>query len=192
MRNPNGELAPGKPFGDHGSPEWAEMNIYQNTFVMASYPRRWGQYTLNATSKERPRRVFNNIFVHLGGMPRPSLPPVEHSVQIDGNLYWEASGKERGALLGAFRSSTRFEESKRSYEPGWEAKSPVANPKFVRFSTEPSLNNGYRLSEGSPAVKAGVVLPENLPDPLRPKDGAPDIGALPLGSNPLQVGRLAR
>jgi hypothetical protein len=50
--------------------------------------------------------------------------------------------------------------------------------------------NDYRLQSGSAAVDAGVELPANLPDPVRGQDkGKPDIGALPLGAEPLQAGR---
>jgi hypothetical protein len=38
------------------------------------------------------------------------------------------------------------------------------------------------LTDGSPAVDAGVVVPD-LIDPVE-DPGAPDIGALPLGSSP--------
>ena len=49
-----------------------------------------------------------------------------------------------------------------------------------------------RLRPDSPAVDAGLELPAGWPDPLRKLDkGKPDLGALPLGADPLRVGPTA-
>jgi hypothetical protein len=49
--------------------------------------------------------------------------------------------------------------------------------------------NDYRLRQGSPAIGAGVTLPQDYRDPLRAPDGRrPDIGAIPAGSEQLRVG----
>jgi hypothetical protein len=38
-------------------------------------------------------------------------------------------------------------------------------------------------------VGRGVELPKDWPDPLRPKEGKPDIGALPAGGEAFEAGR---
>jgi len=69
----------------------------------------------------------------------------------------------------------------------------MADPKFLSFHAGEDAKNDYRLTDDSPAVKQGIVLPDDLEDPLRPQDGArPDIGAIPLGGEPLRVGIDAR
>ena len=46
-----------------------------------------------------------------------------------------------------------------------------------------------RLSEGSPAVDAGLPIPARRPDPLREADaGKPDVGAVPFGAAVWGVG----
>ncbi len=52
---------------------------------------------------------------------------------------------------------------------------------------------GWRLSGNSSALKAGVALPADWPDPQRGQNQpAPDAGALPAGSGNLAVGRFGR
>ena len=70
---------------------------------------------------------------------------------------------------------------------------PAADPLLVPAKQAPSTPRDYHLQMGSPAVNAGVTLPDDWPDPLRPMDrGKPDIGALPLEVEAFQVGRTAR
>ena len=69
------------------------------------------------------------------------------------------------------------------YAAGSSSHSLVADPRFKGAKD-------YRLQDGSPAVDAGVRIPEDWPDPLRRRDkGKPDLGALPLGVEPFAVGR---
>ncbi len=50
-----------------------------------------------------------------------------------------------------------------------------------------------RLKPGSPARESGVAIPPDWPDPLRAADRAqPDIGAIPVGTEPWRVGVRAR
>ena len=107
--------------------------------------------------------------------------------QADANLLWGV--KDRPAQLddffAKFRKSPQFEASKKQYPPGWGANDRVADPLFVSLD-----DNDLRLQRGSPAIDAGVPIPVEWPDSLRDIDtGKPDLGAFPLGAEPLQVGR---
>jgi hypothetical protein len=173
----------GKVIGDHGSPPWSAMNIYHNTFIAAEGSRQADMVTLGASKPERPRRVFNNIFLHLERMPAfIGAVPANDAIE-DGNLYWSPGADKVAAnYFNKYRASQQFTESKKSYPPGSSTHSLVADPKL--------RESDPRLQEGSPAVDAGVVLDEKWPDPLRKQDrGKPDIGALPAGADRLTVGR---
>jgi hypothetical protein len=62
----------------------------------------------------------------------------------------------------------------------------AGDPNFVK-------TGDFRLRSGSPAVDAGVPIPNDWPDPLRSREkGKPDAGAIPLGGEPLKVGRHGR
>lgn len=62
----------------------------------------------------------------------------------------------------------------------------AADPEFAKPAD-------FRLPAGSPAIDAGVPLPDNWPDPLADQArSAPDAGALPHGAAPLKVGRHGR
>jgi hypothetical protein len=136
--------------------------------------------------------VFNNLFIYLNTYPYPPADKMPlHDIQIDGNLHWSPSADAiipKGFLEKA-RSNKVSEYTKAKYPPGWEANSFIADPKFAAFSAAPDATNDYHLLPNSPAIGKGIVLPAELEDSLRPKDGAaPDIGALPRGSGPLRVG----
>lgn len=184
-----------------------KLFIYQNTFItkvnprtsrtlLADILRSYAQATLSFTRKDAPRRVHNNLYVYLEGMIPPaaeSLPPLDEDVRIDGNLHWDTTNPQQSAKkMAAFRKSEFFRQSRKKYPPGWEARSRLGDPKFVKFSSDPWASNDYRIRRGSAATGAGIVLPKDLEDPLRPADGKrPDAGALPLGSEPMRVGREA-
>ena len=169
--------------GDHGSPPYSSMFIYHNTFVMADHARSADMSLLGATSAERPRRLFNNILLHLDKLPPLSAIDAQHDAQAEGNLYWQPglTPEEAAALLKPRRvpATAKIETVFRA-----------ADPKFARALADPLTQNDYRLQPGSAAVDAGFEVPAELPDPLRGQDnGKPDIGALPLGAEPLQAGR---
>ena len=77
----------GKVAGDHGSPPWSSMNTYHNTFIMAASSRSADMYMVQGAVEGRPRKVFNNAFVHFNRMP-PLLQRDTPHLQCNGNLYW--------------------------------------------------------------------------------------------------------
>ena len=161
------------------------MNIYHNTFVMAEGSRQADMATFASSGAKYPRRVFNNVYLHLTRLPAYTGPDPAGDAIEDGNLFWAPGieAKAAGALFQRFRASEKFAQSKKIHPPGSSTNSLVADPKFRGAGD-------YRLQEGSPAVDAGVALPEDWPDPLRKEDrGKPDVGALPLGVEPFRVGR---
>jgi hypothetical protein len=176
-------LATGVVAGDHGSPPWSAMNIYQNTFVMAERARSAEMALLSVTSAERPRRFFNNILLHLDKLTPLSSVNEQHDAQADGNLYWQP-----GLTLEA--ASALLKPRKGAASGKMETHFVAADPKFGKASAEAAAPNDYRLQPGSAAIDAGVELPAAFPDPVRAQDkGDPDIGALPFGAEAMQVGR---
>jgi hypothetical protein len=177
----------GKLMGDHGSPPWPTTMIYHNTFILRGPLIGIGGHA----HPERPRFIFNNILFHYDRVPEPQVPPPDQG-KADGDLYWQpgADPEKGAALLSQYRASKEFQKSKEVYPPGFASRSIVADPRFIQPVMESSEPTDYRLQEGSPAVDAGADVPADWPDPLRGSDpGRPDIGALPLGAEPLKVGR---
>lgn len=189
-------LNPGKVMGDHGSPPWPAINIYHNTFVMAGRARRPTMGVFSGTGAGKPRRVFNNVFLHFEPLPAYFPPDAEHGLIADGNFYWsKADNAFRGndgaaAFFERFRKSPGFKLSRQSHAAGSTTHSLAADPMFIRPEADSSKDNDYGLSPGSPAVNAGVGIPTIWPDPLRDADsGRPDVGAVPLGGEFVHVGR---
>jgi hypothetical protein len=185
-------LSGGKVMGDHGSPPWPSMMIYHNTFLQSAPARDATMGTLGAGHSERPRRAFNNIFLHLAGIPPQGAADAERNVHADGNLFWQPGLEAKRAALffAAYRASPAFANSKRVYAAGFDANSLVADPRFVKGDADSAEPNDYRLQAGSPAIDAGVAIAPDWPDPLREFDkGKPDIGALPLGVERFLPGR---
>jgi len=150
------------------------------------------------TLPNQPRQVFNNLYAYFDSMakgyPRFAPSQKEMDLEVDGNLYWSVSAGQTPPTdyFKKARTHPLSEKNRKGCPAGWEAHSIAADPKFVNpvsVSRRPDGDNDYRLAKDSPAVKAGVVLPAELWDPLRPKDGSrPDIGAIPCGAEPLRVG----
>jgi hypothetical protein len=193
---PGGTVTPyyGKLTGDHGSPPWPTMFSYHNT-IIAREPSRYADMGCSqGATTDRPRRVFNNIFIHADKLP-PFALPTTGDVHSDGNLFWNPNlaVNAEADYFKVFRASKAFVDSQRVYAPGFDAQSLAANPKFVQGELAPLSVNVYRLQPDSPAINAGLALPGDWPDPVRSLDqGKPDIGALPLGFEPFRVGRTAR
>jgi hypothetical protein len=141
------------------------------------------------------RRVFNNLHVYFGSKDYPIAFGTkfnEANLAFDGNLHWnaepDAKMPDAETYFKTSRTNPLSEANKKYYPDGWDAHSIVGDPKFLAFQTG-KANVDLRLQPDSPAQGAGVLLPADWPDPLRPKDNVrPDIGALPVGGEPLQVG----
>jgi hypothetical protein len=169
------------------------MFFYQNTLISPASPDAFAHRLLTATAQETTRRVFNNVFVYLNryGWLR-QYKGVGNDVLADGNLHWcvDPSVDLPDGFLDKVRNSKFSQANKEQYPPGWASKSIVADPRLVKFDRDGKAACDYRLREDSPAIGAGIVLPDALEDPLRPKHAAqPDIGALPRGAEILMTGR---
>ena len=180
----------GKVIGDHGSPPWSAMNIYHNTFIAQEASRDVAMATLGGSKAGNPRRVFNNIYLHLDRLPAYVPPSAMSNAVEDGNLYWalRADAKSAAAPFARYRASPEFAESKKLYPAGSSSNSLAAPPRFMTMDPV-----DFRLTKASPAIDAGVPIPETWPDPLRDRDkGKPDIGALPLDGEKPQYGRTVK
>lgn len=186
-------ISHGHVIGDHGSPPWNSMNIYHNTIVAASPARSADMALFQAVREGYRRRVFNNLLVHLARLPAFPVLPTDADVAGDGNLYYCPSAQASvDQVFGRFRKSPSYEASRARYAPGVESSAVVADPQLAKLPSAPGEAGNYELRPGSPAVDAGVPLPEDWPDPLADTDqGKPDIGALPLGATMLKAGRAA-
>jgi hypothetical protein len=190
-KSPRPSSRTGKLTGDHGSPPWSSMFTYHNTFVIASQGYTADMWMARGAVKERPRKVFNNIFVHTQQLPAVNLLD-SPDLQVDGNVYWHPGtpAKQTASFFAKYRASPAYEKSKKVYPPGFDTNSLIADPQLMKVGGDLMTMNDYRLKPGSPAVNAGVELPADWPDPLRKLDqGKADIGAYPLGSETWKVGR---
>jgi hypothetical protein len=185
----------GKLMGDHGSPPWPAMNIYHNTVVTLEPQRQAAMGTLTATKSGNERRSFNNIFHHLARLPGFGVVNALENCAGDANLYGSSLPELPDAekFFGKFRGSEAFRESREIYPPGTSSNSLVGDPQFTECSSDSKVPLRAELTSKSPAINAGVVLPEGWPDPLHEQDkGKPDLGALPLGVKTFSAGRSAR
>ena len=180
---------------DHGSPIWPVMRLYQNTFLRRtpSY-RDYFLFGLGATGlRNTERDVFNNLFVQIEKVPGTGFAGIKEpgNVRAGGNLLWGVL--DGPALTGdpfaKFRASPLFPASRKHFAPGLTTHDRVADPKFISLSADLAAATDLRLQPDSPAVNTGQPVPPEWPDPLRAADeGAPDIGALPLGAVAWGVG----
>jgi len=178
-----------------------DIYMYQNT-TLTQMGHTLGSYTAGMAFHifpEAERRVFNNINVLIGGGKQyPKAWGYKRdaaNLVLDANLIWNANAgaKIPDKYFDSSRNHPLSESNKVHYAEGWDAHSIIADPKFVSFNTNIAESVDLRLQSDSPAINAGVELPKEWPDPLRDKDeGKPDIGAIPLGSEPLKVGIDAR
>jgi hypothetical protein len=185
----------GRIAGDHGSPEWEPIFFYQNTLIPGepSWRNIYGMgLGRTGIGRAAPRCVFNNVFLHAKGLPGMVMADANVNLKADGNLHWsatEGASTDEDAFFGKFRASKAFEQSKGIYAPGWAARDRYADPKFAAFDPKPGAPMDLRLQADSPAIKAGVPLPPECPDPLLVgQEASPDVGALPFNAEPWRVG----
>lgn len=181
----------GRTWGDHGSPIWRPMRIYHNTIV--THDPMWRGYYGTGLCQTRgsEKILFNNIFAQIEDLPGLEFPPDAGPIQADGNLHWSVLKGPlfAGDFFEKFRASKRYEESKAQYAPGWTAQDIFADPGFVKLAVDWRDPCDFRLGQKSPAINKGIAIPQEWPDPLRDQDkGAPDMGAMPYGSEGWGVG----
>lgn len=167
------------------------MHFYQNTALLRSIFYAGATYA--SMQPGVPRRSFNNVFLYEGGLLRPFAIPNSdrYDLQMDGNLHWHITQGEKplAPMMKLARALPLSEASRKGCPDGQEAHAIIADPKLLAVQWDKRAVNDYRLSPQSPAVGKGVALPAAYEDPFRPADNAaPDIGAFPLGSEPLRVG----
>lgn len=162
----------GRMCGDHGGPVWEPLFIYQNTIVIETTPWRsyYGAQLVQGINTGTKRRLFNNIFAQPDGAVGTVF--LGGDLIADGNLSWSST-------------STATHPK---YPAGSGANDVFADPKFVAFDPRSPID--IRLRKDSPAIDAGVPLPEGWPDSLGDR-GPRDIGALPAGSGPFMAGPAA-
>jgi len=205
--HPQGELFCYPPVCAHGLALMSveSIHFYQNTIVSETPISQYAQNALYWCAPETMRSVLNNLFVyrdypkaepvtrHRGiSFVDADVPP--YPIRMDGNLHWSPDATAADAeaferIVTTFRDSPIARKNAGLWPEGLEHGAVVGDPRFVAFDRGIEAINDYRLRAESPAVAAGVPLPDDLYDPLRPADGArPDIGALPLGGDTLRVG----
>ena len=175
---------------DHGGPTWPHYYFYHNT-VLRSDPSFRGYYGFSMGGqglRNTQRRVFNNIFVQLDGVPGLNFLMGSDDVMVDGNLHW-------GTVAGPSYAGDFFKQSqpaafkKTPPPPGMMEHDLFADPKFAKSPASVDADCDLTLVKGSPAINAGVAVPVAWVDPLREHDeGAPDLGAFPAGIKPWRVG----
>jgi hypothetical protein len=153
------------------------------------YAFSWGAHTAGTT-----RRVFNNIFAQVDGMPGQNTTGMsaDDDFEADGNLYWSVrEGKKQSwDFFVPFRLSPVFADSKKHYAPGLGLGDRFGDPQFVSLDVEGKQPLDARIKSGSAAARGGVAIPAEWPDPLRAAAGtdAPDIGAVPVKGETWRVG----
>ncbi len=182
----------GRLMGDHGSPTWEPIAFYQNTVVFGEGDGR-GLYPFSvALGGGTKRRVFNNALLYAKGLPGPAVLKPHGDLQTDANLVWSWdpawTGQEPYPRFQA-KGSKDFELSKDYYPPGWMVNDVVKDPKVAKFSPVPGSALDLTPGAGSPALGAGLKLPDGLPDPMKPEgDKRPDIGAIQSGKPVWRLG----
>lgn len=213
----------GRLLGDHGSPAWEPLAFYNNTVLNADTPFRagYGGGTNGGMGRAGSRRVFNNIFLNTEGQPGYVLPevvkpklagipapddvtpsgataaasPFVPDFAADGNLHWSlAAGFDATPFLTQLRRSSRTADERASRVLGWTSRDVAADPQFERVSPDWRVACDLRLRTDSSALRAGVSVPVQWPDPLRgnSNESISDIGAMPTDSTPWRIGKLGR
>jgi hypothetical protein len=180
----------GRLFGDHGSPTWEPIAFYQNTVLYGENEGR-NLFTFNqAMGGGTKRRVFNNALVFAKGLPGTVVTKPIGDLQTDANLTWSLDSAWKGEdPYARFKASKDYALTRDYYPPGWMANDVIKDPAFTQLSDAPGSAFNLTPKSGSPAIGAGLKLPEGLPDPLKPADGKrPDIGAVQTGKPVWRLG----
>ncbi len=179
--------------GDHGGPTWPNYFFYHNTVLRSdsSWRGYYGFGIGGRATRGTQRRIFNNIFAQIEGLPDLNFTSADDDQIADGNLHWGfKAGPQFPADKNFFDVQGRGFAFRKAPRPAhWLQHDQFANPRFVRFSTEQNSAIDVRPGHNSPTINAGVSLPDDWFDPLRTSDSAgPDVGAFPIDSLVLRVG----
>jgi hypothetical protein len=176
---------------DHGGPTWPNYFFYHNTVIRkdAAWRGYYGFGMGGQATRRTTRRVFNNIFAQLEGIPGLAFGSGPDDTVVNGNLHW-------GVIAGPsfqgdfFKKQSRKAAFRRIPLPeAWMTADQFADPKFKNLATDPHSAFNITLKPDSPSIDAGVPIPETWLDPIRAQDkGKPDIGAIPRGTTVWTVG----
>ena len=177
--------------GDHGGPVWPHYFFYNNSVLRPTDSWR-GYYGFGMGGRglgRTRRRVFNNAFVQLTGIPGLVFGSAEDDVFVDGNLMWSVVDGPTFDDDYLATQGRRMAFRKRPWPKGWMEHDVFADPRFVRLGPDRDGAVDLRPQSGSPLVNAGVAVPPEWFDPLRERDAdEPDIGAFPMGVPAWRVG----
>ena len=156
--------------GDHASPVWPDFYVYHNLLLGTGrawrnyYALGWARATVDAT-----RRIHNNIVLQAKEVPGWELPPADHDFKAGHNLHFNLSAP-------GDEVAGKWPQLQKGFPEGDLFEDPDL-PALKGETTGTSL-----LGSKSPALEAGMTLPESWPDPLRKRDaGRPDLGPVPAG-----------
>lgn len=181
------------------------VHIYQNTFIAADRDDKASALSLlfedSHLSADAPRVHLNNLLVGLDlDLPYTWLATPSALRRSDGNLWYTPQRDVTPlALFRKGKKITRITTIAGIHELGGEQTSKFEEPMLINFDDEifdhgrylgdDYPNNDWRPAPGSPAIAAGVPLPDDLEDPDRPEGSVnPDIGAMVADGPPLLVG----
>jgi hypothetical protein len=185
----------GRFAGDHGSPGWEKMDIYNNT-ILCGDPPRYDYGTggiIHGMGSGTKRRVVNNIFYQIHGLPGQSLPPADVDLEARNNLFWSATD---GATFSPDQWCVKFRDSADGKKrPEWTKDDKFADPLFEKISTDWREPVDLRLKKGSPAIAAGLQSDPTNTQKIVELHGLeefstthPDLGAVAHGGWPDRIG----
>ena len=162
--------------------------VYQNTFVGADRDDKGSALSVlfarSDLSPSSARIHLNNIVVGLDvDEPLMWATPPSPVRRSDGNLWYSPQRIDAPLALRDLPGGAieRIRTVERLHELGWELTSRFIAPRLRNFDDEifqhgrylgdEQPNNDWRPAPGSPAISAGIDLPDNLPDPDRPLFG---------------------
>jgi hypothetical protein len=176
--------------------------IYHNTLVLLNHD---GDGLNLVPAAPAGTYVANNVAVTVNGVVNGDYPTGPGQV-VDGNLYWRVDGAGGDALLAddqtvpAFSRATGLERHGIGQAAGTGSdprfagfRLHVARPAAPRWESRPGSEvfdpADFLLRKGSPAIGAGIAIPEHprlgrLPDTRSSRD----IGALPYGTDAAEYG----
>ncbi|MCE9608060.1 MAG: hypothetical protein K8U03_24505 [Planctomycetia bacterium] len=179
----------GRFAGDHGSPGWEKMDIFNNTIIAGDPPRY--EYGTDGFSKgmasRTKRRVVHNLIYQLNGMPGQTLPSGTPTFECRYNLFWSA---DEGALYTTKDWCEKFRNSpEQPKHPHWTTGDLFVDPMFESITADWRTPVDLRLKKGSPAINAGLSPKDKSSiDVVSTYTGMRDVA--PLSSSRIDMGAL--